>query len=422
LRKLNRPVFLDSGDRENSHTIISGNPLETVNSSSDKDSLLELFSKTSVIPPPPTHFYKAPFTLGLIGFASYNFGENLILGDAIVKHLTKERGEAEFPDIYAGLFTWSLVEDIDSSIFYLTFSPLCDSRTRTEVSALIEQTQHIERLRSNKGIDSIDWHKSTTKSYHQEMLLKIKGYIEQGDCYQVNFTQQFKATANIDALDYYMDIRKRTKTPYSCFMEINQDTHLLSFSPEQFIGIDNRRIETKPIKGTIENNATESNLQTLVNSEKDRAENVMIVDLLRNDLSKVCQLHSVKVDKLFSLETFNNVHHLVSHISGKLKPSVSELDAFFSCFPGGSITGAPKKRSMEIIRELENSPRGAYCGSAFYLNHDGKFDSNILIRTITKCGNQLECWGGGGITSGSEPEQEYQESLIKVANITGIRS
>ncbi len=424
LERLSRAVFLDSGQGSPSarYHIISGEPIRTLSHCAATQALEHLESAASEIPELPKSMVKLPFSAGLLGFVSYDYGEqNLLSTHSKLDKTRSLKGKEFIPTIYIGLFTWSLVKDLKEGISYLSFSPLCTQAQRERIRQSIETAQASAITPAKHDALSISWRKTSSEAHYLKNLEKIQSYIAQGDCYQVNFTQHFAAQSEINALDYYLYLRKRTQTPYSCYMQFSPNCALLSFSPEQFLGIAQRRIETKPIKGTIENIPNSNNAERLASSAKNQAENLMIVDLLRNDLSKVCQLHSVRVDELFALETFNNVHHLVSHISGELNDEVTELQAFFSCFPGGSITGAPKKRAMEIINELEDSTRSAYCGSVFYLNHDGNFDSSILIRTIVKAGKHLHCWGGGGIVSDSDINEEYQESLIKVANLTGIR-
>jgi para-aminobenzoate synthetase component 1 len=191
---------------------------------------------------------------------------------------------------------------------------------------------------------------------------------------------------------------------------------VLSLSPERFIQVRGSEVETKPIKGTIKRGITPeedaANAQWLQNSQKNRAENVMIVDLLRNDLSKHCA--NVRVPKLCELQTFANVHHLVSTVTGELKANASAIDVLRDAFPGGSITGAPKIRAMEIIEELEPTRRSLYCGSLGYISADGQMDTSIAIRTLVCDGNKIHCWGGGGIIADSETDQEYRESIAKV--------
>ena len=195
--------------------------------------------------------------------------------------------------------------------------------------------------------------------------------------------------------------------------------HIISSSPERFISVNKNIVETKPIKGTLkrlEDTLLDQNqIKILKNDEKNISENLMIVDLLRNDLSKCCQLGSVKVTKLFDIESYASVHHMVSTIRGKLESNNTSINILEACFPGGSITGAPKKRSMEIISELEKRKRGVYCGSIGYFNENNNMDTNICIRTIMMHKNKLSFSAGGGIVHDSNPEDEYYESLEKVS-------
>ena len=201
-------------------------------------------------------------------------------------------------------------------------------------------------------------------------------------------------------------------------MDLGENQAILSLSPERLLSIQQQEALTQPIKGTIARDSIQeidkANADTLQASIKNRAENLMIVDLLRNDLGKNCIAGSIKVPQLFKLESYPNVHHLVSSITGTIKKEVSALDVFEGCFPGGSITGAPKKRAMEIIEELEECQRSVYCGSIAYINAKGDMDSNITIRTIACDGEKLYCWGGGGIVADSTIEEEYNESLTKI--------
>jgi para-aminobenzoate synthetase component 1 len=198
---------------------------------------------------------------------------------------------------------------------------------------------------------------------------------------------------------------------------------ILSLSPERFLRTSNQRVTTSPIKGTIgrgDNTEDDKNMaQQLLDSPKDRAENLMIVDLLRNDLGKSCKPGSIKVDELFELQSFETVHHLVSTISGQLQPGKDAIDVLASCFPGGSITGAPKVRAMEIIEELEPQRRSAYCGSIGYISYDGQMDTNIAIRTMVCEDNKIHCWAGGGLVADSDCDSEYQECMTKVEKLLG---
>lgn len=260
-----------------------------------------------------------------------------------------------------------------------------------------------------------------TVEQYQSAFEKIQQYLIQGDCYQVNLTQPFKASLEgrlIDAFDALMTL---SKASYAGYLQY-EDFELLSCSPELFIEFKaGGEMLTRPIKGTrprhtdaLQDAALK---QQLIDSAKDRAENLMIVDLLRNDLGHYAQIGSVSVPALFEVESFAQVHHLVSEIRATLKPDVSVLDVLFNALPGGSITGAPKIRAMQIIDELEAEARGAYCGSMGYLNYDNTGCFNILIRSLQKRGHCLTAWAGGGITIASNCEEEYQECLDKIGAI-----
>jgi para-aminobenzoate synthetase component 1 len=260
------------------------------------------------------------------------------------------------------------------------------------------------------------------KDEYQQAFQKIQSYLLAGDCYQVNLTQPYISEQYSGSpASTLAPLLEALKPSFGCYFQ-GQDCELISVSPERFISIDNEgKLEAKPIKGTIkrsEDPLLDSQLITkLLNSEKDLAENLMIVDLLRNDLSISALPGSVKVEKLFGLESQPNVHHLVSTITAQLKPGVSHADAIYNAFPGGSITGAPKVRAMEIINELEVQPRSLYCGSFGYFSDTGHTDFNILIRSLEFRDNTITCWGGGGITVESECDDEYEESITKIRRI-----
>lgn len=245
-------------------------------------------------------------------------------------------------------------------------------------------------------------------------------YIHRGDVFQVNLAQRLLCPARSSSEDLYLRLRERNPGPYSGYMNLG-DWQICSSSPECFLTVRGNRVVTKPIKGTSGRfGNAEADLfagNVLENSEKDRAENVMIVDLLRNDLSRVCRPDSVRVTELCKVETYSSVKHLVSTICGTLGEQASALDLFRSCFPGGSITGAPKIRAMEIIAELEPTCRGAYCGSLAYFGFDGQMDSSILIRTVTAGGGWWQMPVGGGIVAQSDPKQEYRETWHKARSM-----
>jgi para-aminobenzoate synthetase component 1 len=257
-----------------------------------------------------------------------------------------------------------------------------------------------------------------SKAEYLERFKRIINYIHAGDCYQVNLAQCFSAKCQGDSLDAFLRLQKIADAPFAAFLQANEHS-IFSFSPERFLQVTDRKVITQPIKGTRPRNADPqidaANRHDLESSQKDRAENLMIVDLLRNDLGRICATGSVKVDSLFEVQSFTNVHHLVSTISGTLEKPDDVFALFAACFPGGSITGTPKIRAMEIIEELETAPRSVYCGSIAYFDHNGNMDSNIAIRTMVRDGNSIHCWGGGGIVADSKGDEEFQETLDKIS-------
>ncbi|OBY73766.1 anthranilate synthase component I family protein [Acinetobacter gyllenbergii] len=258
-----------------------------------------------------------------------------------------------------------------------------------------------------------------TKQQYITAFDQIQEYIKAGDCYQINLTQEFTASTQGALLSRAQDLWELTHAPYAGYLKIN-DFELLSCSPELFIEFQtHRKIKTRPIKGTMPrfNDPEQDKISKdkLSSSEKDQAENVMIVDLLRNDLSVYAETGSVNTTKLFEIESFNQVHHMVSEITATLTEQINPMQMLLSALPGGSITGAPKIRAMQIIEELEGAPRGAYCGSLGYFNFDGTGCWNILIRSIQQYQNQLSMWAGGGITIASDAEAEYQECFDKIS-------
>ncbi|WP_035230964.1 anthranilate synthase component I family protein [Alcanivorax nanhaiticus] len=261
-----------------------------------------------------------------------------------------------------------------------------------------------------------------SKAAYLAKLNRIKEYLAAGDCYQVNLAQRFSTYFSGDPLLGWLGLQTDHPAPHSCYFDTGTAT-VFGVSPERFLSIAGKRVVTEPIKGSRPRGNSDAEdmafAEELLLNPKDRAENLMIVDLLRNDLGAVCQPGTVNADRLFELRRFSNVQHLVSTVTGLLREDISPLEALISAFPGGSITGAPKKRAMEIIDELEPVPRGAYCGSFFWMDNHGNLDSNILIRTLQTEGNKLYCHGGGGIVFDSDPEAEYEESRFKVEKLMG---
>lgn len=357
----------------------------------------------------------APFYSGLIGY----FGYDLARHNNGKKKSTQ--AVTNLPDMRLGRYLWSLVINHEARKSTLFFHPLCATDTRDKVyQRLVENTEK-PAARSNNFELLENFSATLTQQQYKQSIRRIKEYIAAGDCYQINFTQHHSAPYRGDLWQAYLSLREACPAPYSVFWQWD-DSALLSISPERFIqtSVEGGKIhvETKPIKGTVLRGKTvqedQENAIQLVNSPKDRAENLMIVDLLRNDIGKGCIAGSIQVPKLFDLESFPNVHHLVSTISGVLHPDCTPIDLFEGCFPGGSITGAPKLRAMEIIEELEPVKRSAYCGAIGYFCASNQMDTNIAIRTLIADKSHLHCWGGGGIVADSDPMREFDESMHKI--------
>ena len=256
-------------------------------------------------------------------------------------------------------------------------------------------------------------HSNFTRDQYRTAIRRAKDYIAAGDIYQVNLSQRFQAGITATPLELYAALRAANPAPYCAYLDIG-DAQILSSSPECFLRLNNRDIVTRPIKGTLPRHRNPNDLRR---SAKDNAELLMITDLERNDLGKVCEFGSVKVPELVTVESYATVHHLVATVTGKLRPDVSHVGALRACFPGGSITGAPKIRAMEIIDELEPHARGVYCGAIGYFGADGTSHFNIAIRTIVHQSGLLTFHAGGGIVADSEPDAEYDETLAKAEGI-----
>ncbi len=355
-----------------------------------------------------------PFVSGLMGYCSYEWAAAL--------HLDKPQSlsQSVCPLLYIGYYSWSYVYDHHTRRGSLNFSAECGTALRAQVLQIFQDAAQ-QRFDCTAFTPPKPWRTVMSAQQYHERFCRAQAYILQGDVYQINLTQRLETSFTGDSAALFQHYRNTTRTPYSAFLHLGQ-AQILSFSPEQFIAAHGQHIQSKPIKGTLANQGQAHEAEQLSCHAKNRAENVMIVDLMRNDLSGYCERFSVKVPKLCAVESFRNVHHLVSTIVGQLRPDVSALEAFLGSLPGGSITGAPKRRAIEIIDELEIGGRDAYCGSVFYASDSGRFDSNILIRTIVRSDEQLFCWGGGGIVADSVADEEYAESLLKVQNLTGVRS
>ncbi|APC15068.1 aminodeoxychorismate synthase, component I [Pseudomonas frederiksbergensis] len=409
-------VLLDSGRpsaERGRYDVLSAWPLATLAVSPDesggaflqrlRDTLARLGDAT--IPAP----YELPFAGGLIGYLSYDFGRHL---EALP---SRALDDLQLPDARFGLYDWALISDHLIGSSQLVFHPNLIETERQRLIELFSQPATAAAAPFTlSGVMSPD----LSASDYQQAFVRIQQYIQAGDCYQVNFAQRFRAHCQGDPWTAYCALRAACPTPFSGFQSLPDGGAVLSLSPERFVKVSEGHVETRPIKGTRPRgqNAAEdaANAAELLASPKDRAENLMIVDLLRNDLGRTCRIGSVRVPELFSLESYPNVHHLVSSVTGELADNKDALDLIAGSFPGGSITGAPKIRAMQIIDELEPTRRGLYCGSLLYLDVRGEMDSSIAIRSLLVKEGQVCCWGGGGIVADSDWQAEYQESITKV--------
>ena len=266
------------------------------------------------------------------------------------------------------------------------------------------------------------WQSNFTRHEYEAVIQRTVDYILAGDIFQANITQCFSADTpkNFDAFAFYQVLRQQNPATFAAFLDYG-DVKVASSSPERLVKMAGRHLEARPIKGTRKRDADASRDAALIaelqSSRKDRAENVMIVDLLRNDLSRISKPGSVKVPVLCGLESYASVHHLVSVIEAETRDGLDAVDLLRAVFPGGSITGAPKIRAMEVIAELEQQARGLYCGGIGWLGFNGNADFNIAIRTALFTNGKAYVQGGGGITARSNPAAEYEESLVKISRI-----
>jgi len=379
-----------------------------------------------------------PFQGGAAGYVGYDWGLTL---ERLPAPLHDDLG---LDDVVLGLYDWVVAWDHAAAKAWLisTGLPETDAGARAR-RAETRAAWVVDRLSGAAGAtptipcghalaqtmapsypvaggwwpDSFPLRSSFTHRAYLDEVSKVREYIFAGDIFQANLSQRFEAPCTEPALSFYRRLRAHNPAPFAAFMEL-PEAAVVSASPERFLHVDpSGHVETRPIKGTRargfgpEHDAALG--QALTESAKDRAENLMIVDLMRNDLSRVCAAGSVRVSELFSLERYATVHHLVSTVVGDLLPGKDALDALRLAFPGGSVTGAPKLRAMEIIAECEPSRRGVYCGSIGYWSVTGALDTNIAIRTAVVRNGHVYFSAGGGIVADSEPEQEYQETLDK---------
>ena len=357
-----------------------------------------------------------PFAGGAIGYFSYDLARRLERLPALA------RDAEAMPEMAVGIYDWAVVVDHAQRQSWLVGAGR-DARTERDWEALVAlfsdpplpgsaypprpAFQVTGPVRSNFD-----------QAAYQRAFARVQHYIRAGDCYQVNLAQRFAAPVAGDHWLGYQALRRLNPAPYSAYLN-HPAARILCSSPERFLEVRQGRVETKPIKGTRPRaaapEADSALARELCESTKDRAENLMIVDLLRNDLGKVCAPGSVAVPRLFDLESFATVHHLVSTVTGRLGEGLDALALLRASFPGGSITGAPKLRAMQIIEELEPNRRGVYCGSIGWLGFNGDMDSNIAIRTLVSANDELRFWAGGGLVADSKADEEYQECMDKAA-------
>ncbi|MEL7595739.1 aminodeoxychorismate synthase component I [Aeromonas veronii] len=350
-----------------------------------------------------------PFIGGALGLFGYD------LGRRFERLPVQAAADIAVPDMAVGIYDWALLRNVATGDWQLVHWG--DEAGLAKRLAWLEQ-QQAAPAPAFTLLGS--WQSNMSRAEYGEKFTRIQEYLAAGDCYQINLTQRFSAPYQGDEWQAYCLLASANKAPFSAFIRL-PNSALLSLSPERFLLLDGRHIETKPIKGTRPRHpdpATDQQVALeLAQADKDRSENLMIVDLLRNDIGRVSWPGSVSVPHLFAVESFPAVHHLVSTIHGELDARWQGVDLLRACFPGGSITGAPKIRAMEIIEELEPQRRNAYCGSIGYLSQHGRMDTSICIRTLIAEAGRLHCWAGGGIIADSDADSEYQETYDKVARI-----
>ncbi len=345
-----------------------------------------------------------PFAGGLIGMLSYDAAARSLAGCAMT--------DSGLPDLIVRRYGILLGFDLDTKRAWARIDPQIDSR---RIEALLS------REPAPASTAPVQWREETSEAAHRAKVEAVLRYIAAGDIYQANITTRFHADRpeGFDATSAYLALRSRSPAPFGAFIDLGGGSVLMSASPERFVTCDRAgAIETRPIKGTLPRSSDPRqdrlNGETLAASEKDRAENLMICDLLRNDLSIVAETGSVAVTELAELEGFASVWHLVSAVQARLAEGRDAIDLLEAACPGGSITGAPKTRATEIIAEIEDSPRGPFYGIVFRLGDDGALDSSIIIRSVIATPTHLIAAAGGGIVADSDAASEYAELRAKI--------
>lgn len=361
---------------------------------------------------PPDTAEEIPFVGGLMGYWSYDFGRLL---ERLESHAI---ADIDLPLARLGLYDWALIQDHQRQCSYLVATAERRDQVLTWLEAAPDETSTAFSL-------TVPFKADIDRATYGERFRRVSDYLHAGDCYQVNLAQRFQAQCQGDSWEAWRRLRQATPSPFGAWLswqgEDGCERSIMSLSPERFLHLQDRKLTTNPIKGTRPRGQTAEEDQQLADellgSLKDRTENVMIVDLLRNDLGRVCRAGTVRVPALAALESYRNVHHLVSTITGDLAPSLDAIDALAAAFPGGSITGAPRIRAMDIIDELETTRRGPYCGSIGYIDQRGDMHTSIAIRTLYREDNTLYVWGGGGLVADSHEESEYIETIDKIRHL-----
>jgi para-aminobenzoate synthetase component 1 len=352
-----------------------------------------------------------PFVGGAIGYFGYDLGRLL---ERLPSRLS---ADPDLPDLDLGFFdrviAWDHVEErgwligleVDGSR-----GSLRDLRAEIEGSHPAEPT-------AGDDLGELEFRSNVSRADYLAMVRRVLEEIAAGEVYQVNVSQRLEATWRGTAWEAYERLRAASPVPFGAFLQLDADTAILSASPERYLRLDGQRVETRPMKGTRPRGRTAAEDERLAadlgGSPKDRAENAMIVDVLRNDLGRVCRTDSVAAEELCAVEPSATVWQMVSTVVGELRAGLGAVELLRACFPGGSISGAPKIRAMELIEELETVRRGVYCGAIGYLSATGAMDTSVAIRTLVLDGQRLLLSVGGGIVADSDPEAEYEESLVK---------
>jgi para-aminobenzoate synthetase component 1 len=414
VRHLGHAVWLDSAwpySQRGRYDIISAAPLATLDPTAVEPfaAAQQLLSDHLTADPCPEPGTEIPFSGGLLGLFGYE------LGRALEQMPAQSKPQPAFPSAWVGVYSWAIVVDHQKRETTLALRPETPAPLRAQILASINAAESVPP--ANAFALASAWRDEFPEPDYRAAFAQLQSYIRAGDCYQVNLARRFSAGFGGDPFAAYLRLREIAAAPFSAYLE-NEAGAVLSLSPERFLAAENGELLTQPIKGTAPRSTdpeTDRQLAaSLQQSEKNRAENLMIVDLLRNDLGRSCAPGSIRVEQLFELQSFATVHHLVSSIRGQLRPDLNALDALRNCFPGGSITGAPKIRAMQIIDELEPHARSVFCGAIGYVDAGGRMDTNITIRTLLACEQTLYAWAGGGIVADSRADDELRETRDKI--------